>query len=72
MCFFIDSFSSVCFVIFHVLSFFILLLVFRCLFSDKREKERVCMGGMVGRIWEELGEVKPLSEYLVLIGNLFQ
>lgn len=40
--------------------FFILLLVFRFLFSDKREKERVwiCMGGVVRRIWEELGEDK--------------
>lgn len=55
--FFIDSFSSVCFAIFHVLSFlFYYWFLDACLFSDKREKERVwvCMGGMVR---ENLGGV---------------
>jgi hypothetical protein len=73
MCFFFSLLSSVCFVLFHllsvVLSYFILIyciiVLDVCLIeSNETAMVRIPMGREL-RISEELGEGKPQSKYIV-------
>lgn len=51
--------------------YLILLPFFRFLFVFQGEKEKVWMEREARRAWEELGEAKPQSEYIVWEKNLF-
>lgn len=57
LCFFFDSFSSV---VFHPVSICFLFTLFYydnldvCILMREKEKVWVCMGGELGRVWEEL------------------
>lgn len=63
-----------CLSCFFVCLFCLILICFSCLlvfYREKKESVWIWMGGRLGKIWEELREGKPWSEYNVWNKNLF-